>query len=342
MNMKIFQASVLGLLLTALLTIGFSACSGDKPKTKETTKRAQTQKKRVQIPAFSGDSAYFFVQKQLEFGFRVPGTPSHKATQSWLVDKLKSYGTEVKLQAFKAKIYTGDVWDAANIIASINPDKKDRIIIAAHYDTRFIAEKDPDKTKRNDPIMGADDGASGVAVILEIVRLIHENPIDLGIDFILFDAEDNGNGEENDTNSWCLGAQHWSKQAVRTRHTAKFGILLDLVGAKGAIFPKEYYSQRFAPEMHNKIWNLAISMGYGDLFENRVRGSVNDDHYHVSTITGIPMIDIIGLPKLDGEGSFGDYHHTHKDNIDIIDKNVLRKTGQVVTAVLYKMSTGNF
>jgi Zn-dependent M28 family amino/carboxypeptidase len=191
---------------------------------------------------------------------------------------------------------------------------------------------------RNKPIMGADDGASGVAVVLELARLVHENPIDLGIDFILFDAEDNG--DTNDDDSWCLGSQHWSREAVRTRYRADFGILLDLVGAKGAIFPKEYFSQYYAREIHNKVWDLAGAMGYGDLFYDVQRGAVNDDHYHVNKITGIPMIDIINLPK--ANGSFGDYHHTHKDNIDIIDKNVLRKTGQVVTAVLYKTSIGQF
>ena len=324
------------ILVLAVSVLVFSC----KQEPKEQSEPVKTTAKRVTVPAFNGDSAYVFVEKQLEFGYRVPGTPSHKACQDWLAAKLESYGAVVTIQPFKAKIYNGEVWDAANIIGSLNPEKKDRVIIAAHYDSRYIAEKDPDESMRDKPIMGADDGASGVAVILELARLMHENPIDLGVDLIFFDAEDNGN--EDDTDSWCLGSQHWSREAVKNRYRARWGILLDMVGAKGAIFPKEYFSQYYAPQLSNKVWDLAIAMGYGDLFENKMRGAVNDDHYHVNKITGIPMIDIIGLPNSDGEGSFGDYHHTHKDDISIIDKNVLRKTGQVVTAVLYRTSDGRF
>lgn len=324
-------------LIFFTLAITNYSCKEESVEKKETVKTNKPSK-RIKIPAFSGDSAYVFVEKQLEFGHRIPGTPEHRACQDWLVEKLRSYGAEVKLQPFKAKIYTGEVWDAANIIGSVNPKAKERLIIAAHYDTRHIAEKDPDESMQDKPIMGADDGASGVAVILELARLVHENSLDMGIDFIFFDAEDNGNAD--DTDSWCLGSQHWSKEAVKNRYRADAGILLDLVGAKGAVYPKEYFSQRYAPQLHNKVWSLAIAMGYGDLFRDQPRGAVNDDHYHVNRITGIPMIDIISLPK--GDGSFGDYHHTHKDDIDIIDKNVLRKTGQVVTAVMYRMDAGKF
>ncbi len=325
------------LIVMLIFALGVFACKNEE-KTSEQTEPETIQQQRVKIPAFNGDSAYVFVEKQLSFGTRVPGSPGHLATQKWLVEKLRSYGAEVGLQPFKAKIYNGQVWDAANIIARINPDKKQRYIIAAHYDTRYIAEKDPDPAKRNLPIMGADDGGSGVAVILELARIIHENPVDLGIDFVLFDAEDNGNND--DDNSWCLGAQHWSREAVKSKYKAEWGILLDLVGAKGARFPKEYFSQQFAPDLHNKVWDLAIGMGYGDLFENTKRGVVNDDHYHVNTIARIPMIDIINIPN--ENGSFGHYHHTHLDDIGIIDRNVLRKTGQVVTAVLYRTSDGSF
>lgn len=331
------KRNILILLLASIFTMLFISCKDEVQKEKE-SKQVTAPAKKLIIPAFSGDSAYVFVEKQLEFGTRVPGSPGHKACQDWLVEKLTAYGSEVTLQPFKAKIYTGEVWDAANIIGSVNPAAKDRFIIAAHYDTRHIAEKDPDEALQNKPIMGADDGASGVAVVLELARQLHDNPIDLGIDFILFDAEDNG--DSNETNTWCLGSQHWSKEALQSRYRAKGGILLDLVGAKGAVYPKEYFSQRYAPQLHNKVWNLAIAMGYGDLFMDQQRGAVNDDHYHVNQITGIPMIDIINLPK--GDGSFGDYHHTHKDDIGIIDKNVLRKTGQVVTAVIYRMDAGKF
>ena len=337
-NYFFMSHSRLFLLMIPILLASLFSCKKETTREASTAGKTDQVKKSLKIPAFNGDTAYAFVEKQLSFGTRVPGSTGHKACQDWIAESLQSYGAKVELQPFKAKIYTGDVWDAANIIGRINPEKTNRIILAAHYDTRFIAEKDPDESLREKPIMGADDGASGVAVVLELARIIHENPIDLGIDILFFDAEDNGNND--DTNSWCLGSQHWAREALKSQYRADMGILFDLVGAKGAVFPKEYYSQRFAPAFQDKVWDLAIAMGYGDLFQNQKRGAVNDDHYHVSTITGIPMIDIINIPNADG--SFGHYHHTHKDDIDIIDKNVLRKTGQVATAVLYRMAAGSF
>ncbi len=329
--MKFFK-SILILILS--LTLIMPSCKQGE-KEKSSTVKKKEKRNSVKIPVFNGDSAYAFVKKQVEFGPRVTGSEAHKKAQNWFVDKFKSYGADVEIQKFKANFANGTKAEAANIIAHFNPGKKKKVIIASHYDSRYMAEKDPNPELRNKPIDGADDGASGVGVIFEIARLLKENPVDMAVDLILFDAEDNGNDKDDAT--WCLGSQYWSKKAAQSGYKADFGILLDMVGAKNALFPKENNSKQFAGPVQDVIWNLAGNMGYGDLFANIQRGNINDDHYYVNKVARIPMVDIINIP--DAQKGFGAYHHTHKDNMDIIDKNTLRRTGQVVIAVLYKYAS---
>lgn len=323
-------------VLLFLGILGISACKSD-PK----TEAPKTPKVKVDIPSFDGDGAYNYVKQQVDFGVRVPGTVTHKACKDFLVDELKKNGAQVEVQEFKASFFNVKDAESYNIIGSINPEKKNRVMLAAHWDTRLLADKD-DKDQ-DKPIDGADDGGSGVGVILQIAKTIKENPIDLGVDIIFFDAEDNGidadTPAESKPESWCLGSQYWANSKDRN-NSARFGILLDMVGAKGAVFPLEGYSAQNAPKVQEKIWTLAGRMGYGDLFQKkRMRGGITDDHVYMDE-GGVPSVDIINYP---GEGDgFGHYHHTHGDNMDNIDKNVLRRVGQVVIAVLYKESEGSF
>lgn len=322
------------------LALGFiillSSCGNDNKTKKYVSTKKEVKKTSIKIPVFNGDTAYTNVKNQVGFGVRGNGTEGHKKIKKWAVDKFNSYGIgNIDIQKFKANFANGQKEDAYNIIAHFNPGRSKKIIIAAHYDTRFIAEKDKNLEMRDKPIDGADDGASGVGVIFELARIVSENKLDLSIDFILFDAEDNGTTEAGDK-SWCLGSQYWAENAARTGYKADFGILLDLVGAKGAVFTKEAISKRFAGPIQNVIWNLASNMGYSDLFANIERGNVDDDHLYVNTIARISMVDIISIP--DPIKGFGSHHHTHQDNIDIIDMNTLRRTGQVLTAFIYKYS----
>ncbi|MFT6018529.1 MAG: Zn-dependent M28 family amino/carboxypeptidase, partial [Saprospiraceae bacterium] len=223
-------------LLSALLITLFSlaACKTDpKPPTKKDNKPT-VQKKRVKVPAFNKDSAYAYIAKQVSFGPRVPNMKSHTQCKEWLAAKLESFGAEVILQDFEATAYTGTVLKATNIIGRINPENPKRIVLAGHWDTRHIADEDEDPNNHDKPILGADDAGSGVGVLLELARLIQENPIDLGIDIVFFDAEDHGDSREgvNDPMSWCKGAQYWAKNHHVPNYTAQFGILLDMVGGK--------------------------------------------------------------------------------------------------------------
>lgn len=318
----------LGITLLALI---LTACKSD-PKAAVIEKKAP-----VTIPAFNGDNAYTHVAKQLSFGYRVPGTAAHKDQIEWMAATLENLGAKVQRQNFVADFFDQKDVECTNIMAQFNPQHPTRILLAAHFDSRMVADKDNER--KDEPIKGADDGASGVAVLLEIARVISEQPIDLGVDILMLDAEDQGNNEDRGT--WALGSQLWSQKKVPANYNAKYGILLDMVGSEKATFGKEGYSMKYAPQLMNKVWTLAKRMGYNDFFQDFSAGGIEDDHYYINLYGKIPMIDIINL-KPDDRQSFGDYHHTHDDDLDIISKRSLRVVGQVVTAVLYKESDGSF
>jgi len=311
-------------------------------------KTPQEAPKPVQVPAFNKDSAYAFVAKQVAFGPRVPGSDEIEACRQWMISKLESYGADVIRQDFNASYHHGETHPAANIVGQFNPGIQNRVVLAAHYDTRYIAEQDADESRQQEPILGADDGASGVGVLMEIARLISENEIDLGVDIVFFDAEDQGlrGGGEETLTTWCIGSQYWSRQPHRNGYSADFGILLDMVGAGDAYFNIEktrgvYRNADEITNVYRKVWSLAKAMGKGRYFQNQTVSGIIDDHYFVNTISGIPMIDIINKPP-GAEHGFGDHWHTHNDNMDIISRETLGAVGQVVTAVVYRHSGGAF
>ena len=338
-------------LAGCIVLLGLAGCASDTESSKASDSRPTSEVETsnpVVIPAFQRDSAYAFVAKQVAFGPRNPGSEGIAAFRNWLIAKLEGYGATVYQQEFQARIYTGDTYPSVNIIGSFNPSSKNRILLAAHYDTRFIAEEDEDESMREKPIDGADDGASGVGVLVEIARLLSETPIETGIDLVFFDAEDQGRRGDSQAyvETWCLGAQYWSRNPHIPGYDARFGILLDMVGARNAFFNKENVNgvHTHASQIHqlyNKVWSLANAMGKGRYFQGRSISGIIDDHYFVNRDAGIPMIDIINKPP-DSEEGFGVHWHTHNDNLDIIDKNVLGSVGQVVTAVVYRQAAGQF
>lgn len=319
-----------------LVSVFILCCKTDPaPSNVEATETKITKRK---VPKFNADSAYVSIEKQVALGPRYPGTPAHKELISYISTELEKHADEVIKQEFRVSFLDEKNVTATNIIGVINPEKKKRILLCAHFDTRKIAEKDEDESMRNQPILGADDGASGVGVLLEIAKLVKENGIDVGVDFVFFDAEDNG--DSNTGNGWCLGAKHWSKNPHVKNYTAEFGILLDMVGAKNAEFGREAFSQQVAAKYLDYIWDMAGKMSYGNYFLDMNPGSVEDDHKYVIQNLKIPMIDIINMSRLNGREGFGHYHHTHEDNMNIIDKNTLKAVGKVVTATIYNFSNG--
>lgn len=313
----------------AVAALFMASCGQDTEQPVETTTVKTVAVNRVPTPDFNADSAYAFVKKQVDFGPRVPGTAAHAKCADYLVAKLKSYGMETMVQKGTVQTFDKKQFSLKNIIGSFKPEAQSRILICSHWDTRPWADED---TKDADkPFDSANDGPSGVGVAMEIARQVSLSQPTVGIDVIFFDLEDYGTSGNNE--SWCLGSQYWSKNLHKPNYFANFGILLDMVGGPNALFPKEKSSVDYASAAVDKVWKAASDIGYGNYFSPQVKTFVGiDDHIPVNK-AGIPCIDIIEYNR--ATGGFGDYHHTHSDNMDIIDKNTLKAVGQTLLEVIY-------
>lgn len=335
----------LSFLMVVLWILGCQSCGSDTATVEappSTTVVETPPVKKVAVPKFSQDSAYAYIEQQVAFGPRVPNTAAHQAGKKWIVAKLKEFGATVIEQDLNIEAYTGTMLNGTNIIGQYNPAAKKRVLLAAHWDSRHIADHDEDENRRNEPVMGADDGGSGVGVLLEVARQLQANPIEMGVDIVFFDLEDHGDGGEGGTyTTWCLGSQHWARNLHTPNYRPKYGILLDMVGSKNARFAKDQVSMNFAPKVMNKVWKLAANMGYGNFFVPAAGGGLTDDHLFVNQIAKIPMIDIINQPAGSKTGFMEHWHTTH-DDMAHINKRTLKAVGQVVTATVYREANGDF
>lgn len=331
METKSIVRSILILPLVCLLLL-VSCGAGNKQK--ENTKSVPMS---VIVPIFNGDSAYSFVNSQVAFGPRVPNTQAHVNCGNWLENKLRGYGAEVVAQNMELTAYNGTKLQARNIIAQFQPENKKRVLLCAHWDSRPWADSDPNPDNHYKPILGANDGGSGVGVLLEIARQISMVPTTLGVDIVLFDAEDYGVHEKESSemeHSWALGSQYWARMPHKNNYNARYGILLDIVGAPGSKFHKEGISVHFAESIVNKVWGCASNLGYGDTFISEDGGYITDDHFYVNQFLGVPCIDIINYDPESPNG-FGPHHHTMNDNMDWISADMLKIVGQTVMTVIY-------
>lgn len=336
---------ILGILFVALGAYIVVAIFGNKLFNNNGT-LIHNEKPLVATPDFNSDTAFYLIQKQVEFGPRVPNSKAHVACGNWLDSTMRRYADKVYLQTGQVEGYDGILLNFKNIVGSFNPDARQRIFLCAHWDTRPFADQDPDPTKQNIPIDGADDAGSGVGVLLEIARALQQQPVKMGVDLILLDVEDYGQPENeepisNKKDTYCLGAQYWAKNPHVAGYHARYGILLDMVGAKKAVFPKEMYSLQVAPSLVAQVWNNAAHLGYSSrfVFKNSLRPII-DDHYYITQISGIPTIDIIYLDN-NFPNLFGEHWHTLQDNISIIDKTTLKAVGQTLLQTVYQEDTGN-
>ena len=296
-------------------------------------------------PVFNADSAYAFTKAQCDFGPRNMNSRGHDLCGEWIVNKFREYGCKVTTQRANLTGYDGTTLRSCNIMASINPEATTRILLCAHWDSRPWADNDPDQSNWKKPIIAANDAASGIAVMLELARIINNGKAEkalrpqLGVDFVCFDAEDWGTPQwadvPDDADSWALGAQYWSKNLPQG-YEARYGILLDMVGGVGAQFFQEGISLQYAPEIVKKVWRSAREVGFGSYFPKRMGGMVTDDHVPVNRYAKIPTIDIIPFYPDCKQSGFGPTWHTLADNMENIDRNTLRAVGQTLVQVIYK------
>lgn len=314
-----------------ILFVTIIACNSNQDKFVE-----KKPKVKVEVPNFNSDSAYFFVEQQVNFGPRVISSKAWDNCSKYLTNKLESYNAKVIVQQAPITTYDQKKHTLRNIIGSYSPEKNNRIALFAHWDSRHVADYDTINTSQ--PILGANDGGSGVGVLLEIARNLDLKNPKIGVDIIFFDAEDYGQPENSKfpimNDSWCLGSQHWSKNPHKQNYFAKYGILLDMVGGKDAEFWQESISSYYAANIIKKVWDVAHNIGYSNFFIYKNSPQIMDDHYYVNTIAGIPTIDIIEYDPF-SKTNFNKHWHTHADNMNNVDRKTLKAVGQTVMNVIY-------
>jgi glutaminyl-peptide cyclotransferase len=333
----------LKVLYSILIASILVSCNGNEQTKKEDKPvEVSVAKKPLVVPKINADSAYAFVKHQVDFGPRVPGTKAHAACAVWMEEKLRSYIPDVMIQKGVATTFDLKKYEIKNVIASYKPELSKRIMLCAHWDTRPFADRD-EGGNLNKPLDGANDGASGVGVLIEIARQLSIAQPEIGVDIILFDLEDYGQPDVSSfpqmKDSWCLGSQYWGKNPHKPGYFARFGILLDMVGAKDAVFPKEGASVYYAPSVVDRIWNTAASLGYGEYFINAKTGAITDDHVFVNQLANIPCVVIVHYDA--NERDFFGHHHRVTDNMDNIDPKVLGLVGQTVLQVVFEEAVAN-
>ena len=297
---------------------------------------------------FSADSAYAYIAHQVAFGPRVPGTSAHQACGDWLMAELSRHGVQVKEQMGTMLDYAQNKQAIRNIVAYFEGTTPMTIMLCAHWDCRPWSDEEMEYSQRFEPVPGANDGASGVGVILEILRqlseLKKEGQLVPNIQVVFFDCEDMGTpshytGQQRE-DTWCLGSQLWAKeykQAITRAHSTQpkihYGILLDMVGDASATFPLEYFSMTYAGGYVERVWRTAVKLGYGRYFTYQQAYPITDDHYYVNTIASIPCIDIIDY-KVGTETGFSEWWHTQQDDMQNINKSTLQAVGETVLTTI--------
>ena len=272
---------------------------------------------------FDKNRAYDYLKKQCEFGPRFPGSSGHIPTRDYLVNELKQFTNNVRTQGFSAVNFMENKRARGfNIIASFKKGSP-KLLLCAHWDSRPLADQDPEKENRSKPILGANDGASGVAVLLEIAQILKNQPPPVPVDIVLFDAEDMG--RESHSNEFSQGSRFFAKNLAHD-YKPNAAILLDLVGDKDLQLYIEENSNEFAPQLVKQVWNIAKQLNIPE-FINEPRYAVTDDHLPLIDV-GIPAIDIIDF----------DYPHWHtiEDTPDKCSPESLEKVGQVVLKFVYQ------
>lgn len=318
-----------------------TACNSCNQPNSTTPKGDDKPTVTVKAPAFNADSAYAYTQAQVGFGPRNMNSKGHEACAAWLIAKMKGIADTVHVQKFEKTMFDGVTIHGTNIIASFNPEAKTRVLLCSHWDSRPWADQDIEE--RDKPILAANDGASGVGMLIAAANAIKSQPTEIGVDIFLIDAEDYGYTSTlvglvkvvgDPENSFCQGSQYWAASPHIAGYKADFGILLDMAGAREAVFTREGNSSFNAGWVQDKVWANAQMLGFSN-FSNQQTPPITDDHHYINTIAHIPTVDIIQYDNNTSSG-FGKYWHTHADNMNIIDRNTLNAVGSTVLYTVYQ------
>jgi hypothetical protein len=285
------------------------------------------QMTRESAPPFDGKKAFATLQQVASFGPRNPNSAGHQVCLEYLRKELGAMAHSVRVQEFTHRGYGGELLRLRNVIASFSPEESSRVLLCTHWDTRPRADRDPDPVRRNEPMVGANDGASGVAVLLELARLFKAVPPAIGVDLVFFDGEDYG--LEGDTPNYLLGSRHFAATKPDD-YVPRFGILLDMVGDAQLEIPREGHSMNFAPDIVDLVWEEAARLGYLQ-FADWTDEPITDDHLPLNAV-GIKTIDLIDFSYPDESHR---YWHTHSDTPDKCSAESLEAVGTVVASVVY-------
>ena len=311
------------ILLSGALLL--ASCNQGRESAQETS-TPKAEVKKMNIPMFDGDKAFAQLKAQTDFGPRNPNSLGHAKCLSFLVGEFAKYAENVTRQDFVHKGYDGEMLKLTNVFASFNAAASDRILFLAHWDTRPRADQEKDPAKQRQPVLGANDGASGVAVLLEMARLLKAAPPSVGIDILLVDGEDYG--KEHDLDSYFLGARYFMKTKSQN-YSPRFAVLLDMVGDRDLQFPMEQNSMNYAPQIVELIWSTAEKLGVTQ-FVNVPGEQISDDHIPLNE-GGIPAVDIIDFQYA--------HWHTLQDTPDKCSGESLEAVGKVMTHLIYSQGS---
>ncbi|GHT24621.1 glutamine cyclotransferase [Bacteroidia bacterium] len=321
-----------------LVFVGFILLFGCAGKPHSQLSASSEQSEALRVPAFNADSAYAYTAAQVAFGPRVPATAAHQRCGDYFVAAMRRLGATITQQEATVTTYDRQTIPLRNIIAAFQPDKPTRVLLCAHWDSRPFADRDANPQNHRRAIDGANDGAGACGVLLEIARQIALQAPNVGIDIIFFDAEDWGqpafDTRRSGDSGYCLGSTYWANHPHTPNYKAQYGILLDMVSARGARFFKEQSSVYYANNIVKKVWETAQSLGYGDYFVEQTGIGCDDDHIPINQIRKIPCIDIIENDPNAPKG-FGDYWHTLDDTMDAVSRETMKAVGQTLLQIIY-------
>jgi len=275
---------------------------------------------KQKLPLFDGERAYSYLKQQCDYGPRIPGSTAHQKCKEFISNTLERLGASVTLQNFSATIRDKE-YVFTNIIGSYYPEKSKRIFLGAHWDSRLWADRDQDRTLWNEPVIGANDAASGIAVLLEIAHILMDHEPNYGVDLLFFDAEDSGEYEKNET--WCLGSHYFVDNYEDLK--PEYVIIVDMIGDADLNVQMEAFSYKNSPNLVKKIWDIAKKLGIKE-FTTKMIQFIYDDHYPFLE-AGYEAVDIIDLDY--------PYWHTTHDTPDKCSPQSLEKIGRILVYLLY-------